>query len=200
MSISREEKEKFKELIKSGGKPYASAYGEYGGGHPELDRNCSGTITVNRLGVFFSSLYGQFFIPVENITKAEYKNEEQISKDVTLTRLLAFGIFAFGLKKKRKDETFYYVLSYKEKGIDNTIVFKVSKVLGMNMAGSLASGTIKARQEYINEHPEALEPQGNVSNTADIPEQIRKLSELKDQGILTEQEFEYKKKELLAKM
>lgn len=200
MGISREEKERFKELIKSGGKPYASAVGEYGGGHPELGQNCTGTITVNKLGVFFSSSYGQFFIPVENITKAEYKNEEQISKDVTLTRLLAFGIFAFGLKKKRKDETFYYVLSYKQSGIDNTIAFKVSKVLGLNMAGTLTSGTIKARQEYLVDHPEVLETQSDVSDTAGIPEQIKKLSELKDQGILTEKEFEDKKKELLEKM
>lgn len=34
----------------------------------------------------------------------------------------------------------------------------------------------------------------------DIPEQIRKLAELRDQGILSETEFEIKKKELLAKM
>ena len=34
----------------------------------------------------------------------------------------------------------------------------------------------------------------------DIPTQIKKLSELKNAGILTENEFEEKKKELLAKM
>jgi len=34
----------------------------------------------------------------------------------------------------------------------------------------------------------------------DIPTQIKKLSELKDQGILTEEEFETKKKELLDKI
>lgn len=34
----------------------------------------------------------------------------------------------------------------------------------------------------------------------DIPTQIKKLADLKDQGILSEREFETKKKELLAKM
>ena len=34
----------------------------------------------------------------------------------------------------------------------------------------------------------------------DIPTQIKKLAELKEQGILSEEEFETKKKELLAKM
>jgi hypothetical protein len=35
---------------------------------------------------------------------------------------------------------------------------------------------------------------------ADIPAQIKKLAELKNQGILTEQEFQQKKEDLLAKM
>ena len=38
------------------------------------------------------------------------------------------------------------------------------------------------------------------SSQLDIPEQIKKLSELKDQGILSDEEFELKKKELLAKL
>lgn len=38
------------------------------------------------------------------------------------------------------------------------------------------------------------------SNSNDIPSQIQKLSELKDQGILTEEEFLNKKNDLLAKM
>ena len=38
------------------------------------------------------------------------------------------------------------------------------------------------------------------SEAVDIPEQIKKLSDLKDQGILTEEEFQSKKKDLLDKM
>lgn len=40
----------------------------------------------------------------------------------------------------------------------------------------------------------------NTSQNIDIPEQIKKLAELKEQGILTEDEFETKKKELLSKI
>jgi hypothetical protein len=39
-----------------------------------------------------------------------------------------------------------------------------------------------------------------TSNSDDILEQIRKLSELKKEGILTEEEFEGKKKQLLEKL
>jgi hypothetical protein len=38
------------------------------------------------------------------------------------------------------------------------------------------------------------------SATTDIPEQIRKLGELRDAGVLTEEEFEAKKKDLLDRM
>ena len=38
------------------------------------------------------------------------------------------------------------------------------------------------------------------SESTDIPHQIKKLSDLKDQGILTEEEFQSKKKDLLDKM
>ena len=38
------------------------------------------------------------------------------------------------------------------------------------------------------------------SESTDIPKQIKKLRDLKDQGILTEEEFQNKKKELLDKM
>lgn len=46
---------------------------------------------------------------------------------------------------------------------------------------------------------------GNQSSNAihkieSIPDQVGKLSKLKDQGILTEEEFKNKKKELLARL
>ena len=42
--------------------------------------------------------------------------------------------------------------------------------------------------------------ENNNTGNSDIPSQIQKLSELKNQGILTEEEFNTKKTELLSKM
>ena len=59
-------------------------------------------------------------------------------------------------------------------------------------------------QKFINEVKNRIGKKEEVEVisevTADIPTQIKKLSELKDQGILSEEEFETKKKELLAKL
>jgi hypothetical protein len=42
--------------------------------------------------------------------------------------------------------------------------------------------------------------QGAVASAVDIPDQIRKLGELRDSGMVTPEEFEAKKAELLARM
>lgn len=49
---------------------------------------------------------------------------------------------------------------------------------------------------YVNSHA----GQTTTQTQPDIPEQIRKLAELKDAGILSEAEFDAKKGELLARM
>lgn len=51
----------------------------------------------------------------------------------------------------------------------------------------------------VIERPEAV-PVGSPGGAPDIPDQIRKLAELKDAGILTEEEFEAKKQALLKRM
>jgi len=54
-------------------------------------------------------------------------------------------------------------------------------------------------QTPVVETPKAPESTEKPEGT-DVPEQIEKLSKLKEQGILSDEEFEEKKKELLARM
>ena len=56
-------------------------------------------------------------------------------------------------------------------------------------------------EQQASEQP-ASEPRGTPSPTAalDIPEQIRRLAELRDAGLITQEEFETKKAELLRRM
>ncbi|MFA5248820.1 MAG: hypothetical protein WC415_06455 [Patescibacteria group bacterium] len=63
-------------------------------------------------------------ISISELLKYEIKTESQISKDVTLTRLLALGIFAFGVKKQTKIEEQYLILSYIQNGIEINCIFK----------------------------------------------------------------------------
>lgn len=74
----------------------------------------------------------------------------------------------------------------------------VGTMIGLGMANPLANtmGAMMQQntQNALNNNPIAS------SNYDDIIELLRKLGELKDLGILTEQEFEMKKTELLSKI
>jgi hypothetical protein len=63
-------------------------------------------------------------------------------------------------------------------------------------------GNIKEFTEYVYSKIGKSEVENNtiVQNENNIPELIKELSELKEQGILTESEFNLKKSELLAKL
>ena len=78
------------------------------------------------------------------------------------------------------------------------ISFSASEKIRMK---DIQNGDVQKFVEYVRSKIEdTTEGHAPSESTLDIPDQIRKLAELKDQGILTEEEFESKKKELLAKM
>jgi hypothetical protein len=194
----KERKADYKEKLHSSPR-IAAEMVKYLGGHPDASKAIDGVIQINKTGIFFEAAFTtQFYIPVESIIKAELKTQEQISKDVTLTRLLAFGIFAFALKKKTKNETSYLTVSYTENGIENAVIFDGNKV------SNLVSAIAKIRQDYAKNNPSgvqlATQSSANNSSSNDVPFQIKRLAELKESGILTEEEFQQKKTDLLAKM
>jgi hypothetical protein len=194
----KDAKNEFKEKLNSS-PAIATESAKYLGGHPLLMKEADGIARITKIGLFFEVMLtvNKFYIPAESILKAEFKNEEQISKDVTLTRLLALGIFAFALKKKTSIHINFLTVTYiTEEGIENTIVFQTKN------AGALASAIMKIRQEKATGMPQLSPVENAVDSPAnnDIPAQIRKLAELKNDGILSEAEFEQKKAELLARI
>ncbi|CAB1242689.1 Bacterial PH domain protein [Clostridiaceae bacterium BL-3] len=71
-----------------------------------------------------------------------------------------------------------------------------SKILIEN----ITKDTLQPMIDAINTAREQFKKPIAESGAENVPEQIKKLAELKSQGILTEQEFTKKKTELLAKM
>jgi hypothetical protein len=116
---------------------------------------------------------------------------------VTATRMLLVGIYAFALKKKDR----YLVVSFEDhNGMLQNPVFEGGGITG--------SGIDRAQKEIYKRIEQARaqlttidqQPQQLQAATIDVAEQIKKLGELRDQGLLTEQEFDSKKQELLARM
>ena len=74
-------------------------------------------------GVLMSHLLDCDIIPYSEIESVTYKTWEQVSKDVTLTRLVAFGMYAFAMKKQRKSINKCVVLNCSHKGTKYSVVF-----------------------------------------------------------------------------
>jgi hypothetical protein len=88
----------------------------------------------------------------------------------------------------------------------NSIEFKDTFMFGHNILIFVGKKkyTMKFVQENAEQFTQIVEQKTGKSinsvNPNDIPDHIQKLSELRDKGILTEEEFISKKKELLMKM
>ncbi len=116
----------------------------------------------------------------EDLLSVQEKTESQISKDVTLTRLLAFGIFAFGLKKKRKTTDKYLILSYMDSGQQVTAIFK-------NHSSSIFKklfNAVKEGQEIRDNRQIPI-----TSERDSILDQLTKLNELRKEKAITEEEY-----------
>lgn len=148
-------------------------------------------------------------IGYENET--EDKTQLQTSQRVTATRMLTVGVFALAAPKKSTNgnvkSKFYDVLHTTtgdivlDAEIDSGNSSGSIGELSRSMAGMMIrrrEASTNSIKRFVAEHATGKAP-ASVNSQADDPtEQVRKLAQLKDEGLLTEQEFERKKKELLG--
>jgi hypothetical protein len=168
----------------------------YLGGIPELKK--AGDVTVNVTSDYISvsaGLFAKVAILYSAVSDVSLKTDEQISKDVTITRLLLLNIFAFGLKKKTKTTTYNLVIEYSYNGIQTAAVFSGNNVPQVN------SDIMKRRAAYLKKHPVAVSTPAapTVAETpTDAAAEIGKFKGLLDAGAITPEEYEAKKKQLLG--
>ncbi|MCH8828045.1 MAG: SHOCT domain-containing protein [Planctomycetes bacterium] len=144
-----------------------------------------------------SSLVGMFGraesfrILLRSIKKAEIETSERM----TLARTALLGIYAFGMKKKDK----LLRVEFDDNGADASVIF--GKGPGMTIE-EVSGRIMAARREFVNANAETEKPTDSEksSQPGDIADAIQKLAALRDQGILTEDEFTSKKAELLSRM
>ena len=135
----------------------------------------------------------EFFIPYEAITGMTVDTAERM----TLTRLLLVGILAFGLKKKDK----FLKLDFQDDtGTAVSAIF--GKGAGCDIP-TLQGRISQAKHDYLVACPQAVvvetEP-AESSAATDISATIESLAQLRDKGILSEEEFQQKKAELLSRL
>lgn len=108
---------------------------------------------------------------------------DQLQKRVTVTRLLAIGIFAFA-KKKATGESFLFA----ETNSGSTLIIKFNKKSEPEVKSLFAPFRNQLPSENTSARPAS----------EDIATQIEKLAELHSKGALTNKEFESMKAKLLG--
>ncbi|EPY2283506.1 hypothetical protein ACTQ4P_05625 [Clostridium sporogenes] len=122
--------------------------GEYQGGYPNFGYNGSMGIEIKKDKIILKQFWKKRYeIKLKDIQDVQYKTEEQITKDVTLTRLLAFGIFSLGMKKKRKEERCFLIITTEEEGFINDIVLEVNQLKGIGPV--IAQGFVKTLRKEV---------------------------------------------------
>jgi len=133
-------------LIHLGGHPYLSQ-----GDHVILQIRANNTVRFYKENTNTGEE-----IPINQITRYELKTESEIQKDVTLTRLLALGIFAFGLKKKTEINNTYLILSYMQNNVPIDCIFK--NTVNNQQLGNIIStlNRLKIEQNNIEDNYETV--------------------------------------------
>lgn len=155
-----------------------------------------GPIAIGALPDFINISSGLFskdiHISYDLITNIIMQTNEQISKNVTLTRLLLVGVLAFGAKKKTKGVTNCLVISYLCDGLETSAIFSGSNI------PKVYTDLLTARQNFFKRNPainSAPAPTAPESNPA---AEIERFHGLLEKGIITPEEFAAKKAQLLG--
>ena len=148
---------------------------------------------LDRIEVHLGMFKGKYTIPFDSITNVSMKTDEQISKDVTLARMLLIGVFAFGAKKKTKEVKNCVVIEFETDGVQAGAIFMGKCV------PKFYSGLLQVQQEYYKRNPDKVkQPASTSPQSADPYAEIEKLHELLEKGIVTQEEFDQKKSQLLG--
>lgn len=168
---------------------------EYKGGHPALpkEKDCNLKITNENLTISYG-FTNEATINFENILGLHFETADQISHRITATRILTLGVFALAFKKKKKSTEKYFTIDFRDNDIENTVV------IGGKNAQIAHSKTYERYTNYLKRN-KTLETENKTEVeqvSIDPYEEIKKAKELLDMGIISQEEFEQKKKELLG--
>ena len=160
---------------------------DYKGGHPALTKEKECSLKITNYDLTISYGLSSATVDYSNVTGINFETAEQISRRITATRLLTLGVFAFAFKKKKKDTEKYLTVEFNENGMDSAVLF----------GGKKAQEAYSKLYERYSNFKNRIEPQENNESNNDSYEELKKLKELLDMGIITQEEFDQKKKDLL---
>jgi hypothetical protein len=164
---------------------------KYLGGHPDRAKPTLATVTFNDDGMKANVNFRDFMrFEWDEITGVAIEGPDQVQKRVTATRLLTTGIFAFALKKKSK-EAFLTVTTTRGEAI-----FHSEKLTPHEMRAKI--GWVVAKVGEPTPSSEDATPPAVSAAPVSTADELKKLAELRDAGVLSDEEFDAQKAKLLG--
>lgn len=160
-------------------------------------------VILDKGGISYKAFKTLFTIPWDKVVDLHIEGPESAAKRVTVGRALALGVFALAAKKTEKSAILIVELRSGEEAIFDTRKFTAGE-----LRGKLAPITSHLRRANASSSPAALEasppPSAALSSNGpplaaavSVADELKKLAELKDAGLLTEEEFAGQKAKLL---
>lgn len=169
-------------------KPYQVSI-NYFGMHPSIPKECKVTFRMTEESICVDTLFkGTFEIKYNQINSCNMQLEEEVIQRFTATRIALFGPFALAMKKKKVNKTKYIVIECDD--------FVVTLDGDSKYSEDILQGINYHLRNYRENNPTQDSIQISVM-TNDPYSEIKKAKELLDMGIITQEEFDIKKKQLL---
>lgn len=122
---------------------------EYMGGYNE-QKKANGTLTFYQNQTEFKNPMLNkkmwFTIPNSTIKDVAIEGKDEVNRRVTVTRLVALGIFAFALKKKSEDKDAYITLVLSD---GQEVVFHSKDKAPMELRATLSQAISKVKQHVV---------------------------------------------------
>ena len=200
-SDKRENKEleKSKKRINSLMSKHGSSRGtwniNYLGGHPSFNSmNCVLKLYDEAIVLidYYIDTYAEIFY--KDITDVELISKEHITQSPTLSKVLLFGIASLAMQKEKVYKNNFVIISYTNSGINSKVIIKSIQ------ASNIYNTINRCRIEYNKRHGIATKTDEPKNSKNNVTEQIRELAKLRDENIISEDEFQKKKEQLLSKI
>lgn len=168
------------------------AHAMYVGGHSELGRERRGTLYVTNERVGIGKIRPQFaLIPIRKLANVKVVGG-QVAKN-NVGAVIAFGVLG-GLAAKSAKNQSSIIVRTKE---GETGYYTIDKISPIEVLARLTPGMKELGVPCGGEEPSIVAP-GSSSGTRDLAVQLRELAALRDDGLLTGEEFEMQRTRLLG--
>jgi hypothetical protein len=128
-------------------------------------------------------------VPWGDVRNLAVEGRDEIHRRITATRIVLTGVFALALRKKKRDKEAYVTVSTAH----GDVICFIEKSSPHEVTAKLGPYLARVRRSQA-----AATPAPAQAASTDLATQLRDLAKLRDEGILSPEEFEQAKSQLLA--